>query len=333
MGMISHAYLFAGPKGSGKTTLARLLAKSVNCKKRKEGEFEPCCQCENCVEIQEGRAVDLIEIDAASHRGIDEIRTIRESVKFVPTKSKYKIYLIDESQQLTKEAANALLKTLEEPPRYIVFILATTEPEKIIPTISSRCQRFYFKKLKKEEILEKLERIAREEKIKIENNALELIALSSEGSLRDAESLLDQITTVCDKNEIRAENVKEILGILEPRVLAEMVDFLIEKNAKGAIEYLNRLIEGGINLPEFLKQLIRYLHKAITIKILGERNNPFLNGMTSQEKEILKLQVQKLDLASLKKMLELFLEAHQKIKFTSFPSLPVELAIVEVCEK
>jgi DNA polymerase-3 subunit gamma/tau len=333
MGLISHAYLFAGPKGSGKTTLARLLAKSVNCKNRKEGEFEPCCQCEICVEIQEGRAVDLIEIDAASHRGIDEIRAIKESVRFVPTKSKYKIYLIDEAHQLTKEAANALLKTLEEPPSYIIFILATTEPEKIIPTISSRCQRFYFKKLKKEEILEKLKRIVKDEGIKIEKEALEIIALNSDGALRDAESLLDQLVTIFGKNGIKTEEVKEILGILESNLFIKMVDFLIEKNAKGATEYLNYLIDEGINLSEFLKQLIKYLHQLMTFKILGEKDNPFLDGMTNQEKEILRNQAQKLDLNLLKKILELFLEAQQKLKFTSFPTLPIELAIVEICEK
>jgi len=333
MGMISHAYLFSGPKGTGKTTLARLLAKAVNCKNIKKGEFEPCCQCDNCLEIQEGRSVDLIEIDAASHRGIDEIRAIKESVKFVPTKSKYKVYIIDEAHQLTKEAANALLKTLEEPPKYIIFILATTEPEKIIPTISSRCQKFYFKKLKKEEILEKLKRIVKEEGIKIEEEALEIIALNSEGSLRDGESLLDQMVTIFGKNEIKTQQVKEILGILESNLFIKMVDFLIEKNAKGAIEYLNYLIDEGINLPEFLKQLIKYLHQLMTFKILGEKDNPFLDGMTIQEKEILKTQAQKLDLSVLKKMLELFLEAQQKIKFTSFPSLPLELAIVEICEK
>jgi len=315
------------------TTLARIFAKAVNCKNRKKGEFEPCGQCENCVEIQEGRAVDLIEIDAASHRGIEEIRAIKESIKFVPTKSKYKIYLIDEAHQLTKEAANALLKTLEEPPSYIIFILATTEPEKIIPTISSRCQRFYFKKLKKEEILEKLKRIAKEEGINIENEALEIIALNSEGALRDAESLLDQMVIIFGKNGIKTKEIKEILGILESNLFIKMVDFLIEKNAKGAIEYLNYLIDEGINLSEFLKQLIKYLHQLMTFKILGEKDNPFLDGMASQEKEILKNQAQKLDLNSLKKILELFLDAQQKIKFTSFPSLPLELAIVEICEK
>jgi len=204
-GLISHAYLFYGPRGSGKTTIARLFAKAVNCQNRKGGDFEPCNQCFSCKEISEGRAVDLIEIDAASHRGIDEIRDLREGIKFAPTRLKYKVFIIDEAHQLTKEAANALLKTLEEPPSHAIFILATTEIHKMIPTIISRCQRFDFRKLTVPEILKKLEIICQKEKIKIEKVALELIAQNAQGSMRDAESLLDQVSTSFDKKEIKLE--------------------------------------------------------------------------------------------------------------------------------
>ncbi len=172
-GMISHAYLFSGPRGSGKTTIARLFAKAINCENKKParhnegGNFEPCNQCSICSEINQGKSLDLIEIDAASHRGIDEVRELKESIRFVPTKSKYKVYIIDESHQITKDAANALLKTLEEPPSHAIFILATTEVHKMIPTIISRCQRFDFRRLTLPEILKRLEIVSKKESVKI----------------------------------------------------------------------------------------------------------------------------------------------------------------------
>ncbi|MFH1714260.1 MAG: DNA polymerase III subunit gamma/tau, partial [Candidatus Nealsonbacteria bacterium] len=218
LGLISHAYLFSGPRGSGKTTIARLLAKSLNCQNRKEGSFEPCNKCDSCLEIMENRSMDLIEIDAASHRGIDEMKELIEGIKFSPSKSKYKVFIIDESHQLTKEAANALLKTLEEPPSHAVFILATTEIHKMIPTIISRCQRFDFRKLTLSEIVRRLEYVAKKEKTKIEKPALELIALNSGGAVRDAEGLLDQVLTfrgILKENEtIKADDIKDLLGMV-----------------------------------------------------------------------------------------------------------------------
>jgi DNA polymerase-3 subunit gamma/tau len=209
-GIISHAYLFSGPRGSGKTTVARLLAKSLNCQNRKEGEFEPCNKCSSCLEIMENRSLDLLEIDAASHRGIDEMRELRDGIKFAPAKSKYKIFIIDESHQLTKEAANALLKTLEEPPSHAIFILATTEIHKMIPTIISRCQRFDFRRLTLPEIVKKLEFVAKKEGVKTDKAALELIALSAAGSIRDAESILGQVLSYQGAQEIKTETIKEI---------------------------------------------------------------------------------------------------------------------------
>ncbi|MDO8663553.1 MAG: DNA polymerase III subunit gamma/tau, partial [Candidatus Wildermuthbacteria bacterium] len=205
-GMISHAYLFAGPRGSGKTSVARLLAKAVNCQNRKDSEAEPCNECSSCKEMMEGRAMDLIEIDAASHRGIEEIKDLIEGIKFVPAKTKYKVFILDEAHQLSKDAFNALLKTLEEPPSHAIFILATTELHKMLPTIISRCQHFDFRKLTLPEIIKGLEDICAKEKVKIEKAALELIALNAGVALRDAISLLDQALTFSNSGaEIKAD--------------------------------------------------------------------------------------------------------------------------------
>lgn len=333
-GMVSHAYLFSGPRGSGKTTIARLLAKALNCRNRKQDEFEPCNQCDSCLEINEGRAIDLIEIDAASHRGIDEMRELREGITTAPTKSKYKVFIIDESHQLTKEAANALLKTLEEPPSHAIFILATTEAYKMIPTIISRCQRFDFRKLTVAEIIKRLEIIAEAEKVKIERPALELIALNSVGSMRDAESLLDQVLTfdgtLQNKKEIKAEEIKELLGLVETELIIKFVDFLSQKKTSETLQFLNEMTEKGADLQEFTKSLINYLRQALILKISGaETANPIVAGLTKEEFEKLKEQVIILEEEDLQKIIELFIEAENKMKYSSIPQLPLELAIIE----
>lgn len=330
---ISHAYLFYGPRGTGKTTLARIFAKALNCQKRKRGDFEPCNECSSCIEISNGRSMDLIEIDAASHRGIDEVRELRDGINFVPSKSRYKVYIIDEVHQITKEAANALLKTLEEPPSFAVFILATTEVHKMIPTILSRCQRFAFKKLTVQEILKKLEEIVHSEKIKIEKEALELIALNSDGSMRDAESLLDQVFTLFGEREIKSEDVKELLGLIETKVVLDFADFLLSKEVKKAIEFLNSLINRGQDIEQFTKKIVDYFRQILIFQIMGEDNNPYLLGFTKEEIIKLKEHAQKIPSEKLKFFLQIFLDAQNKIKFSPIPQLPLEIAIVEICQK
>lgn len=333
-GMISHAYLFCGERGTGKTTIARLFAKAVNCQNRKNSEYEPCNKCSSCLEIMEGRALDLIEIDAASHRGIDEIRELRDGIKFSPIKSKYKVFIIDESHQLTKEAFNALLKILEEPPSHAIFILATTEIHKMIPTIVSRCQRFDFRKLTLEEIIKRLEIISEKEKVKIEKAALELIALNSGGSIRDGESLLNQVLTFSgQKGEIKAKDIKDLLGLVEINLVSQFCDFICQKKAGEAINFLNELTDRSLDLREFTKSLINYLRQALILKITGgdPLSNPIITGLTKEELTKLQTQSAAFKESELRNILSLFLKAENEMKYSPISQLPLELAIIESC--
>lgn len=331
-GMISHAYLFAGPQGTGKTTIARLLAKALNCQNRKEKEWEPCNLCQSCQEINEGRAIDLIEIDAASNRGIDEIRDLRDGIHFVPTRSKYKVFIIDESHQLTKEAANALLKTLEEPPVHAIFILATTEIHKMIPTILSRCQRFDFRKLKKEEIFQRLEMILKKEGISFEKEALEIIAQTADGSIRDAESLLDQAISFTGEDKmIKKDEIISLLGVADKNLVVKFTELLSEKKITETIEFLNEIVFKGVELKEFTKSLIEFLREILLWKISTESQSSLNFILTFQEKEKFQKLAQKFSEKELREILEKFLSAEQKMKYTSISQLPLELAIVEIC--
>lgn len=339
MGIVSHAYLFYGSRGTGKTTTARLLAKALNCtdkqqttnNKQQTTNYEPCNQCASCVEINENRAMDLIEIDAASNRGIDEMRNLKEGINIVPTKSKYKVYIIDECHQLTKEASNALLKTLEEPPPYAIFILCTTEYSKVLPTIISRCQRFEFKKLTLSQIIKKLDFICKKEGVKAESGALELIARTAEGSIRDAESFLDEVINLEDK-EITKKETEEILGIVGVRIVSLLVDFLIKKDKKGAIEYLEGTQERGVDIENFSKKLISYLHNLLLVKI-----NPQILGkdtiFTKEEEENLKKQEKNFSAEELKEILKIFLNVQNQIKWSDLPRLPFEIAVMDVIEQ
>ena len=335
---VSHAYLLSGPKGTGKTTIARLLAKAVNCENRKKGEFEPCNKCSSCDEIVRGRAMDFIEIDAASHRGIDDIRELREGIKFSPTKSKYKVFVLDEAHQLSKDAANALLKTLEEPPAHVIFVLATTEIHKMIATIISRCQRFDFKKSTLPEIMERLSILCKKESIKIDKPAMELIALNSSGAIRDAESLLNQVAILFQgsKNEIQSNDIKDLLGLVEIETVSKFTDFVTNKKTFEAINYLNEITDKGLDLEEFSKTLINYLRKGLILKIMGEGNPvssvEYLSGLTKEEIAMLKNQVSTFKETDLRRILNTFLEAQNKIRYASIPQLPLELAVVEVVE-
>lgn len=327
---VSHSYLFSGPRGSGKTTIARLLAKSLNCKDRKKEEFEPCNKCLSCKEIMENRSMDMIEIDAASNRGIDEMRELRDGIKFSPLKEKYKVFIIDEAHQLTKEAVNALLKTLEEPPKHAVFILATTELRKMIPTIISRCQKFDFRKLTLNELIKRLQIISKKEKIEMDDSAFELIAINSGGALRDAESLLGQVLAFSDKKKIMASDIKDLLGIADINMASEFIDFIIKKDPGGAIKYLQKIIEKGYDPQEFIKILIQYARQALIMKVNSDIVNPIVAGITEEEQKTIEKQTEILKEEEIKKVLESFLDAENKMKYSSIEQLPLELAIIDI---
>jgi DNA polymerase-3 subunit gamma/tau len=327
---ISHAYLFSGPRGSGKTTIARLFAKAINCQSPKNG-FEPCNECSSCQEIMAGKSIDLVEIDAASHTGVDDVRQLIEGIKFAPVKSKYKIFIIDECHQLSKSAANALLKTLEEPPAHAIFLLATTESHKMIPTILSRCQKFDFKRLQISEIKKKLEFIANKENVKFDESSLSLIALNSRGSFRDAESLLDECLSFSgSKSLIKAEDIEELLGMVEVSEISQFVDLLIAKNTKEAVAFLAKVMEKGVDLQEFAKTLVFYLRQELLLKIDPNFLNLQNSGLSNQELDKLKEQTASLTQKDLQNMLELFIDAENKIKYSAVPQLPLELAVINI---
>ncbi|MES0489438.1 MAG: DNA polymerase III subunit gamma/tau, partial [Leptospirales bacterium] len=274
---VSHAYLFFGSRGVGKTSTARIFAKCLNCQTNGVSTH-PCGECENCVEIAQGRNIDVIEMDAASNRGIDHIRDLRENVRFSPMKSKHKIYIIDEVHMLTTESFNALLKTLEEPPPHAVFIMATTEYHKIPETILSRCQSFAFKKFNENEIVQRLETILTKEAIEFEPQALTPIARKGEGSMRDAISLLDQALSYCAGTKLNEKTVIEILGIIPGDLYASFLENLRTRNLKSSLELLEKLHTDGYNLKNFLRDFLEFIKNCTLIKsgVLEKTDSLFL---------------------------------------------------------
>lgn len=321
---IAHAYLFTGSRGIGKTTMARLLAKALNCQERKRDEAEPCNRCFVCQEINRGHFLDLIEIDAASNRGINEIRELKERVKFVPSLTRYKIFIIDEVHMLTPEAFNALLKTLEEPPKHVVFILATTEPYKLPETIISRCQRFDFKKIDPEEISKRLEKIAKAEGIKIEKEVLRDISFYGQGSSRDAENLLGQILSLGEK-KIGPEQLEIVLPRRDLALVIELIEYLNKKETKNCLSLINQLIEEGVDLEQFTKDLIEFLRRILLFKINREIKD--LDKKTEGKIQSLS---QEMRVEELIDMIELFREKKDQLRWAEIPQLPLELAVVSL---
>lgn len=303
-GHISHAYLFTGPRGTGKTSTARLIAKAINCTSPLEG-YEPCDKCEFCSDINEGRLIDIIEIDAASNRGIDEVRDLREKINFAPTRAKYKIFIIDEVHMMTKEAFNALLKTLEEPPSHAFFILATTEVHKIPETIISRCQRFDFKRISMKALMTRLSFIAQKEQVEASDEALELVSRYVDGGLRDAIGLMEQLTV---DNKLTLEHVQEILGITSYSLLEDLLKFLEEKNTEQALKVIHDLYGQGSDLKQFSHDFVSLLRQKL-LESVAEAN-----GKTEQILE----------------MITNFQGAQEHLQYSSIPQLPLEIAIIQL---
>lgn len=328
---IAHAYLFCGPRAVGKTTFARLLAKSVNCLEREEKSFEPCGKCESCLEINEGRSLDIIEIDAASHTGVDNVReNIIASTRVSPAKSKFKVFIIDEVHMLSTSAFNALLKVLEEPPARIIFILCTTEIHKVPSTIISRCQRFDFRRISITDMVKKLKHIIDAEGIKADVKILEAIARQAEGHLRDAESLLGQIVAISGK-EIKEEDATLIMPRSDIAEVINLLDILVRKDTGAGIALINKLLDSGVDLERFASDLIEMLRKLLLSKInpaLGEKlGADFGESFEMKLEELL----QKLEAGRLILLLEKFIETRQKLKSSFIVQLPFELAIAEIC--
>ncbi|MFH0891297.1 MAG: DNA polymerase III subunit gamma/tau [Candidatus Falkowbacteria bacterium] len=328
---IAHAYIFCGPRGVGKTTVARVLAKSLNCLKRKEGEHDPCGECDSCLEITAGRSLDIIEIDAASHTGVDNVRENVIAVsRIAPTRYRYKVFIIDEAHMLTTQAFNALLKVLEEPPANVVFILCTTEAHKIPATIISRCQRFDFRRFPLSDITARLQFIAKEEKIKIDRTILEAIARHSEGYMRDAVSLFGQVVAV-GGSEITAEEADLVIPRSDLSEVVKLIGFLSQKDAGRAIELVNRAVDEGIELKRLLTDLIEILRKMMLMKTspaLAEKIG--LECGEAVESQIAGI-ISGLELGRIIAFTEKFMAARNDLKGSFIEQLPLEIAILELC--
>ncbi len=321
-GKIAHAYLFCGPRGTGKTSTARLLAKSVNCES--DGP-KPCNQCLACTSINEGRALDLIEIDAASRRKVEDIAEVIERVNFAPAELRYKVYIVDEVHMLTAHAFNALLKTLEEPPQTAIFILATTEIWKVLPTIISRCQRFDFRRIPTSEVVRRLEGVAAEEGLKVDPQAMAAIARLSTGSLRDALGLLDQLT-VYGEDEITLSQLQALLGTVGSQRVAEFVDALIDRDASVGLEKLGAWGQEGMDPRQFTQEMVEYLRSLLLIKVSGEKGAGL--DVTHEALESMQAQASRSTLPQLLGITERFSSLDYTLRTGPYGYLPLELALV-----
>jgi DNA polymerase III subunit gamma/tau len=325
-GRVAHAYLFSGPRGTGKTTVARLLAKAASCENQKNGE--PCNICATCKEFAAGSALDLIEIDAASSRGIDDIRELREAVRLSPARAVYKVYIIDEVHMLTKEAFNALLKTLEEPPAHAIFILATTDPEKVPETIISRTQHHEFHKISAPAIFERLSKLAKKEGIAADKDALRLLAVFADGGLRDAESMLGQVAA--GRAALTAEDVRLVLGAPREELVHGFLSSLLQKNAAGAAKTANEAIDQGTDPQVYIMIALRNVRHLLLAKLDPRSVERLAGEQTEAEQKFVAEHAAEITVPQAEHMLKTLINAHTMSYRAVFPQIPLELAIVEI---
>ncbi|MBD3168625.1 MAG: DNA polymerase III subunit gamma/tau [candidate division Zixibacteria bacterium] len=325
-GRIHNGYLFAGPRGTGKTTTARVLSKALNCENPRDGE--PCDQCVSCNEITSANSPNVIEIDAASNRGIDDIRQLRESIRYTPIGAKYKIYIIDEVHQLTNEAFNALLKTLEEPPAHGIFILATTEAQKVPATIMSRCLRFDFRLVTLERLIETVENICAKEGVETERGGIEAICMKADGSIRDAYSLLDQVIST-GITKIDAEVAAEVLGLVNSKLLTDISSSIAKPNAVEAVNYFNSYLKSGGNVEYFVDSLSKHLRDLLVIKMNSEGES--IPGITDDLLPDFRAIADRFDEGQLLRMLNIVAELFSGLRRkTVDPVIAVELALIKM---
>lgn len=326
---ISHAYLFAGPRGVGKTTTARVFSKALNCIHGPTPE--PCLECCNCIEIAKGSSLDVLEIDGASNRGIEQIRDLRENAKLKPAHSRFKIYIIDEVHMLTEPAFNALLKTLEEPPEHVKFIFATTQPQKIPLTILSRCQRFDFRPLSVNLIKEKLIQILKQEGIEYEEEAITRIALAADGSLRDAESVLDQVICLVHNKRVDSTIIEELLRSIEKEVIRELAGSLIHGNEQKVLNILDRLVTEGKDIMQIIESVILYFRYLLLTKLLHKEE--LKNFLLSGDIEILENQAREISKEEILFIMDIMMDVSSRIRYSFFPRVLLEVAFIKICNR
>ena len=324
---IAHGYIFSGHRGIGKTTIARILAMALNCRTYDRATPEPCGHCESCTEIRAGNSVDVIEIDAATNRGIDEIRELREGARYRPARDRYKIYILDEAHQITDAAFNALLKTLEEPPAHIIFMMATTQPEDIPQTIRSRCQNFNFHAVKFDEIVGQLRAIAARENIQADENALGVLAEAGDGSMRDALSIMDQAIACCGET-LSMQALLELVGSVGSEVMEELMGAVARSSSEDALRLLDKLMVEGQNPAHFAKQLVRFLRNTLVAKVSGPES-PVLQISADERRRVARIaeQFSEEDLA---RFLQIMLRTYDELGYRQEQRFHLELGVLKL---
>jgi DNA polymerase-3 subunit gamma/tau len=324
---IAHGYIFSGHRGIGKTTIARILAMALNCRSKDHPVQEPCGVCDSCVEIRQGNSVDVIEIDAATNRGIDEVRELREAARYRPARDRFKIWILDEAHQITDAAFNALLKTLEEPPGHVIFMMATTQPEDIPQTIRSRCQHFSFHAVRFDEIIGQLRSISKSEGIEADDNALSLLAEAGDGSMRDALSIMDQ-AIACTTGKLTAADIRGLVGAVSSDILEDMMGAIERDSSQDVLTLLDRLMVEGHNPAHFARQMVRFLRNAIVAKVAGRETS--LLQISTDEAERVSRVADKFSEEDLTRFLQIMLRTHSELGYKNEQRFHLELGLLKL---